>query len=96
MVRPGEPFVFPSVSQTVTLEKALGEDYLLFLFSQQPIGDVAALTRKLQQTPGTPQQKAAAILPSQGVSTAEYGSDAMTFSLSTAKPSVQVPVLVRL
>ncbi|GAB4029225.1 DUF4384 domain-containing protein [Spirosoma jeollabukense] len=96
VVRPGDPFVFPAQSQTVTLEKAIGQDYLLFLFCQEPIGDVGMLTRKLQQTPGTPRQKIAAVVTNQPANGIEYAADAMKFSLTTAKTSVQVLVLVRL
>ena len=96
IVRPGEPFVFPELSQTVTLEKAIGQDYLLFLFCQQPISDVSALTKKLQQTPGTPQQKVAAALTNQLANGIDYAADAMKFSLTTTKTSAQIPVLIHL
>lgn len=96
IVRPGEPFVFPAQSQTVTLEKEIGQDYLLFLFCQQPLGDVGALTQKLQQTAGTPQQKIAAVFTNQSTNIIDYTANAMKFSLTTAKTSVPVPVLVRL
>lgn len=93
-IRPGEPFVFPAESQVITLEKALGQDHLLFLFSPTPIADMGAVTRMLQQTAGTPQQKVTALLKSQSVVPIDYGSDTMSFSASGGKGVV--PVLIRL
>lgn len=94
LIRTGEPFVFPAESQAITLEKALGQDHLLFLFSHTPIADIGAVSRTLQQAPGTPQQKVAALLKSQLTSPIEYGAETMSFSVSGGKGIV--PLLIRL
>ncbi len=95
-IRLGEPFVFPAERQAITLEKALGQDHLLFLFSPIPIPDIGAVTRTLQQTPGTPQQKVAALLKSQLAVPIEYGSNTMSFNVSGGKGVELLSVLIRL
>ena len=95
-LRSGELFVFPAVDQTITLSKAPGTDYLLFLFCRQPIADVAALTKQLQQAAGTPEQKVASALSDQPIGQVQYTPNAMTFSITTDKTALFVPILIRL
>lgn len=96
VIRSGNPFVFPAADQTVTLDKALGNDYLLFLFSRQPIRDINAFTRTLQQAKGTPEQKVAAVLADQPLDLVQYTPGSMSFTITTDKASLFVPVLLRL
>lgn len=93
IVKSGESFTFGEV---ITLDKALGNDYLLFLYSRQPVSDLNAFQNKLRKAAGTPEQKVVTVLIGMSDEKAEYGADGMSFSLTTKQVNVIVPVLLRL
>lgn len=99
---PDSLFIFPRINkQPMGLSDALGQDYLLVLYSLHPIANVAAIIQQLGKPdipiPGASvEQIVATALGNQLNKTVTYAPDSMSFSLNTTNPTGIIPLLIRL